>query len=172
MAQKPFTKVTAPKSRMSTNSIMPADMSGRASCRLLYFITGAGGLSMRRRVLRVSCGHGKGLPADRQSASRIQERLSEAERRTDALRSRPGRKRVCPCQLTLLLQHYTLRFRPQSALSHCPRYSSFVIIMWRNPSFTPSSRKPALRWVSHAAISFRATSKSLWILEMPQTRKA
>ena len=36
MAQKPFTKVTLPKSRMSTNSIMPADMSGRVTCR--YFI--------------------------------------------------------------------------------------------------------------------------------------
>jgi len=33
---KTFTEVTAPKSRMSANSIMPADMSGREACR--YFV--------------------------------------------------------------------------------------------------------------------------------------
>ena len=36
LREKSFTEVTSPKSRISTNSIMPADMSGRATCR--YFI--------------------------------------------------------------------------------------------------------------------------------------
>ena len=42
MKQETFTEVTAPKSRMSTNSIMPAYMSGRVSCRnfvVPYFYT-------------------------------------------------------------------------------------------------------------------------------------
>ena len=33
---KSYTEVTSPKSRMSTNSIMPADISGRKNCR--YFL--------------------------------------------------------------------------------------------------------------------------------------
>ena len=75
-------------------------------------------------------------------------------------------------QYAYFIAAYALRFRPQSARLHCFRYSSLVIIMWRKPSSTPNSRKPALRWVSHAAISFRVTAKSLWILEMPQSRNA
>ena len=34
--RKSYTKVTRPKSRMSTNSIMPAYMSGRKNCRYFY----------------------------------------------------------------------------------------------------------------------------------------
>ena len=34
--EKTFTKVTSPKSRMSTNSTTPADMSGRDTCS--YFV--------------------------------------------------------------------------------------------------------------------------------------
>lgn len=75
-------------------------------------------------------------------------------------------------QYAYFIAAYALRFRPQSARLHCFRYSSLVIIMWRKPSSMPNSRKPALRWVSHAAISFRVTAKSLWILEMPQSRNA
>ena len=75
-------------------------------------------------------------------------------------------------QYAYFIAAYALRFRPQSACLHCFRYSSLVIIMWRKPSSTPNSRKPALRWVSHAVISFRATAKSLWILKMPQSRNA
>ena len=75
-------------------------------------------------------------------------------------------------QYAYFIAAYALRFRPQSARLHCFRYSSLVIIMWRKPSSTPNSRKPALRWVSHAAISFRVTAKSLWILEMLQSRNA
>lgn len=33
--------------------------------------------------------------------------------------------------------------------------AQIIIILWRKPSSTPNFRKPALRWVSHAAISFR-----------------
>ena len=36
MAQKPFTKVTSPKSSESTISTIPADMSGRDTCS--YFV--------------------------------------------------------------------------------------------------------------------------------------
>lgn len=38
---------------------------------------------------------------------------------------------------------------------HFLYHAQIMGILWRKPSSTPNFRKPALRWVSHAAISFR-----------------
>ena len=67
MAQKHFSKVTSPKSRMSTNSIMPADMEyGSQNCsdyRIFYHICFSlvnradRGWQSRRRagIVRIDC---------------------------------------------------------------------------------------------------------------------
>lgn len=73
----------------------------------------------------------------------------------------PGSDRCCACDLTV--DRYVL---------HCVQILFFGDHHVENTVFDTQFLKACFAMGLPGAISFRATSKSLWILEIPQTRNA